>query len=106
MYSVRTAVAIICVVLLAAPISRSTDAGATLDDVIPRLMEAADVPGLTAALIEDGKIVWTGAFGVRSAETGEPVDDETMFEAASMTKPVCAYVALRLVERGVGAPRA
>ena len=71
-----------------------------LGDEIPRLMEAAIVPGLTVAVIRDGEIVWARGFGVRNVETGEPVDEETIFEAASMTKPVTAYVAMRLVERG------
>lgn len=71
-----------------------------LDSEVPRLMEAGGVPGLTMAVIEEGRIAWTGAFGVRSTETGEPVDELTMFEAASMTKPVVAYVAARLMDRG------
>jgi len=72
----------------------------TLEEALPRLMELAVVPGLSAALIEGGAVVWSGAFGVKSTDTGEPVDAETMFEAASMTKPVCAYVAMRMVDRG------
>jgi CubicO group peptidase (beta-lactamase class C family) len=67
---------------------------------IPRLMEAAGVPGLSIAVIRDGKVFWTKAFGVKSRKTGEPVDEDTMFEAASLTKTVTAYAALRLVERG------
>jgi CubicO group peptidase (beta-lactamase class C family) len=52
------------------------------------------------AVIEDGRLVWSGAFGIRSTETGEPVDTETLFEAASMTKPVTATIALRFVDQG------
>jgi CubicO group peptidase (beta-lactamase class C family) len=71
-----------------------------LEREIPKLMEAADVPGLSIAVIRDGQIFWTRAFGVQSRETNVPVDDNTMFEAASLTKTITAYVALRLVERG------
>ncbi|HSR43568.1 MAG TPA: serine hydrolase domain-containing protein, partial [Longimicrobiales bacterium] len=58
-------------------------------------------PGISAALVEDGRVTWTGAFGARSAATGEPVTDGTVFQAASLSKPVFAYVVLRLAERGV-----
>lgn len=75
----------------------------TLDTIlereIPRLMEAANVPGISMAVVQEGRISWEKAFGVRSRETGEPVDDNTMFEAASLTKTVTAYAAMRLVER-------
>jgi len=72
----------------------------TLQAEIPRLMEAAEVPGLSIAVVRDGEIYWTGAFGVRSAETGEPIDEDTIFEAASLTKTITAAAALKLVEAG------
>jgi len=72
----------------------------TLEREIPRLMEAANVPGLSMAVIQDGQIFWKKAFGVKRMDTNEPVDENTMFEAASLTKTVTAYAALRLVERG------
>lgn len=71
-----------------------------LEREIPRLMEAANVPGLSMAVVQDGQIFWKKAFGVRSRETNDPVDENTMFEAASLTKTVTAYAAMRLVERG------
>jgi len=70
-----------------------------LEREIPRLMEAANVPGLSMAVVQDGQIFWKKAFGLRSRETNEPVDENTMFEAASLTKTVTAYAAMRLVER-------
>src|SRR4030095_1153264 len=50
--------------------------------------------------IRDGKIIWNHAFGVKNASTREPVDDNTVFEAASLSKPVMAYAALKLVDAG------
>lgn len=76
------------------------DLGNVLEKEIPRLMELAEVPGLSIAVIREGRILWSGAFGVRSTETGEPVDENTMFEAASLTKTITAACALKLVERG------
>jgi CubicO group peptidase (beta-lactamase class C family) len=64
---------------------------------IPDLMSKARIPGLSIAVIRDGKIVWTEAFGVKSVTTGGPCDKETIFEAASLTKPLFAYLALLYV---------
>ena len=53
------------------------------------------------AVMEDGKVVWTRSFGVLNSKTKEPVRDDTLFEAASMSKPVFAYTVLRLAEERV-----
>lgn len=67
---------------------------------IPKLMEAAGIPGMSMAVVRDGAIYWSGAFGVRNRDTNEPVDENTIFEAASLTKTITAAAALKLVERG------
>lgn len=67
---------------------------------VPQLMTAKHVPGLSMVLIRQNKIVWKGTFGVRVAGKPERVDDETIFEAASMSKPLFTYCALKLVEDG------
>jgi CubicO group peptidase (beta-lactamase class C family) len=72
----------------------------SLEKDIPNLIKAADVPGLSAALIRDGKLVWSKGFGVKNAETNEPVTNETVFEAASLSKVVFAYAVLKLVDEG------
>jgi CubicO group peptidase (beta-lactamase class C family) len=74
---------------------------ADLDARIPALMKQARVPGLSIAIVHDGRVVWHGAFGVKSTETGALVSTETLFEAASLTKPLFAYAVMRLVEEGV-----
>lgn len=73
---------------------------ASLEKDIPNLMKAADVPGTSAALIRDGKIVWSKSFGFSNAETKQLVTNETIFEAASLSKVVFAYGVLKLVETG------
>ncbi len=73
---------------------------ADLERLIPRLMSEGDVPGLSIALVRDGKIFWHRAFGMKNAETKEPADDRTVFEAASLGKPVLAYAALKLADQG------
>jgi CubicO group peptidase (beta-lactamase class C family) len=73
---------------------------AQLERSIPQLMKEGEVPGLAIALIRDSKILWQRGFGLKSVETREPVDDQTVFEAASLSKPVFAYAVLRMVDRG------
>ncbi len=71
-----------------------------LEKVIPELMKKAGVPGLSIAVIRDREILWSGAFGIKSTKTGEPVTEDTIFEAASLTKPFFAYLAMMMVEKG------
>ena len=71
-----------------------------LEKNLPALMKEADIPGLSIALIRDGKLVWNRGFGFKNSQTKEPVTEETVFEAASLTKPVVAYVVLKLVDAG------
>jgi CubicO group peptidase (beta-lactamase class C family) len=59
------------------------------------------IPGVSLALIKDGKVVYHKTYGVRNTMTGDKVDDKTLFEAASITKPVFAFAVQRLAERGV-----
>ncbi|MEG0040391.1 MAG: serine hydrolase domain-containing protein [Massilia sp.] len=67
----------------------------TLIDEMKRL----NVPGVSVAVIKDGKVAWTRGYGV--AWTGGPaVTPQTLFQAASLSKPVSAMAALRMVEQG------
>jgi CubicO group peptidase (beta-lactamase class C family) len=71
-----------------------------LNTLIPELMRMGDVPGLSIAVIRDARVVWSKDFGVANASTKQPVSDTTVFEAASLSKPVFAYAVMRLVEKG------
>lgn len=79
--------------------TRHPDTAALARD-IPDFMKVADVPGLSIAVIRDGRIFWTGAFGTVNDSAQTPLNAETVFEAASMSKPVFGYIVLRLVDRG------
>jgi CubicO group peptidase (beta-lactamase class C family) len=74
---------------------------AELEVLIPSLMDSGAVTGLSMALVKDSAIVWSRGFGVLSLETGEPVDESSVFEAASLSKPVFAYAVLQLVDQGL-----
>ena len=67
---------------------------------VPELMKEADVPGVALALIRDGKTYWLQGFGVRDVKSQRPLTDDTVFEAASLSKPVFAYAVLKLVDQG------
>ena len=67
---------------------------------VPALLDSAGIPGISIAVLDGGRTVWTGEFGVRNAVDRRPVGPETVFEAASLSKPVFAYGLLRLVDRG------
>ena len=68
--------------------------------VVQQLMKQFNVPGVSIAVIKDFKIVATYAYGVADVETGAPVTTETMFQAASISKPVAAMVSLKAVQDG------
>ena len=67
---------------------------------LPRLLELASVPGLAMALISDGR-VWARGFGRAIEDPAQSVSTDTVFEAASLGKPVFAYAVLRLVDAGL-----
>ena len=71
-----------------------------LKKLAPQYLKKAYVPGMSMAVIKNGEIFWTGSFGVKSSKTGEAVTDDTIFEAASLSKPVVAYAVLKLVDAG------
>ena len=90
------------VAVLAVPANPGSDRkdDASMDRLVPRLMKEGDVPGVSLAVIRDGRVAWHGAFGVKDSATGAPIRDDTIFEAASLSKPVFAYLVLKLVDAG------
>ena len=67
---------------------------------ISERMEFYDVPGVSIAVIDDGEIAWAHGFGTLEDENDIPVSDTTLFQAASISKPITATGALRLVQEG------
>ena len=63
-------------------------------------MQALRVPGVSIAVIDDGKIEWAKGYGVVEAGKDTPVTADTLFQAASISKPVSALAALKLVDKG------
>ena len=67
---------------------------------LPRLLELAEVPGLALGGVHEGK-VWTRGFGRASLSPLSEVSAQTVFEAVSLGKPLCAYAALQMVDAGL-----
>jgi CubicO group peptidase (beta-lactamase class C family) len=68
--------------------------------VVQSLLKQFNVPGVSIAVIKDFKVVAAYAYGVADVETGAPVTAETMFQAASISKPVAAMASLKAVQDG------
>ncbi len=67
---------------------------------LQQLMGRFNVPGVSIAVIKDYKIHWTKTYGRADVTTDTPVTPETMFQAASISKPVTAVAVMRAVEAG------
>lgn len=66
---------------------------------VRHVMAATGAEGLAVAWIEDGAVVYTGAFGKRNAK-GEPLEAKTIMYGASLTKAAFAYMVMQLVDDG------
>jgi len=64
-------------------------------------MEHHRVPAVSIAVINDGELEWARAYGLADVEEGRPATTRTLFQAASISKPVAALAALKLVEDGL-----
>lgn len=73
----------------------------SFEQQIKAAMDAAEVPGLSIAIINKQEIVYQGAFGVTNIDTEQAVGHETIFEAASLSKPIFAYFVMKMAEKGI-----
>ena len=67
---------------------------------LKELMERFRVAGVSVAVIKDGRIHWAKGYGVADVATGRLVDTGTVFQAASISKPVFAMMVARLAQEG------
>lgn len=63
-------------------------------------MDHYHVPGVSIAVVKDGKLLWAKGYGIANTETGDSVTTETIFQAGSISKPIAALGALKLVQEG------
>ena len=73
----------------------------TLNKYIEISMDSLGLPGLSIAIVNNDEIVYHNTFGVKNNKTKEPVTNETIFEGASLSKPLFAYFLMKMVEKGL-----
>lgn len=66
-----------------------------------QIVSDAKITGLSVAVINDNRIVYQNSFGVKDKRTNEKNDRDTVFYAASFTKPLFSYLFLKLVEKKI-----
>jgi CubicO group peptidase (beta-lactamase class C family) len=67
---------------------------------IDRLRQLLEIPGLSAAIVEKGQIVWSRAYGIREKLRKLPATTDTIFPIASLTKTFTAVLVMQMVEQG------
>ena len=68
---------------------------------LPDRMHYYGVPGVSIAVINDGRLDWARGYGVCDQTTLAPITPDTRFPVASLTKPIVALAILRLVQQGI-----
>jgi len=97
---------IVLLIGLRSTVTVSEDASAEeftdhLDERIPDLMRTYNIPGVSIAIVQEGEIIWTNAYGYADLEEGRPMTVDTVCRAESISKPVTAWGVMRLVEEGL-----
>jgi CubicO group peptidase (beta-lactamase class C family) len=83
------------------PAGRVDAAIGKLDGLADELMKRSGIPGMAVAVVHDGKVVYAKGFGVKDVRTGVKVGADTVFQLASLSKPVGATVVAREVTHNV-----
>ena len=81
-------------------VSGNTIAFEQLEERISVLMDSLNMPGISIAIINDNQIVYHNKLGVTNSDTAQEVSSQSIFEAASLSKPVFAYFMMRMVQEG------
>ncbi len=74
---------------------------AEIDEMVTRLMRAAEVTGVGIAIFNDGKVAYLKTYGVRDKEKNLPLTENSVMSAASFSKVAFAYMVMQLVDGGV-----
>lgn len=78
-----------------------TAAIAQLDTLIPEYLQQSGVPGAAVAVVHGDQLLYAKGFGVRDVDTGAPVTAETVFQLASVSKPIGASVIAGAIGRDI-----
>jgi CubicO group peptidase (beta-lactamase class C family) len=78
-------------------LSKNSDSLYSLKDA----MNLHDLKGVSVAVFENYKVIWTGTWGIKDVDSGEPIDVNTAFSTASISKPITATLFAILEEKGL-----
>ncbi len=84
----------------AGPQGSDGDLSQQLARLVPRLMQQTHTPGVAVAVIDDGHVQLVKCFGVRNLWDPKPIQAGTLFDAASLGKPLEAYLTFQWVTNG------
>lgn len=79
----------------------TSDEAQTEDEFMRRILVEAAIPGMAIARIEGGQVTLLRGYGFADVEAGTQVTEETLFNIASISKPIMGLVLLQLVDRGL-----
>jgi CubicO group peptidase (beta-lactamase class C family) len=86
-----------------APVDPGAPLKAFADHVDARVdaaMRRHQVPGVAVALVRDGQVAWTRAYGLADVANAEPMTVDALFHTGSISKPVTAWGVQRLAQQG------
>ena len=82
----------------ASAVAAKKDGRSEIDAHAAEWLKESDVPSVAVAFIKDGKVAWTAVYGEQSP--GVPATGKTLYNMASLTKPITAETVLRLASAG------
>jgi CubicO group peptidase (beta-lactamase class C family) len=85
----------------ASAIGASTDGAAGLEADLENVRKALGIPGMAAAVVHDGEMIWAAGFGLADVENQIEATPNTPFGLASVTKPIAAALIMQLAEEGL-----
>src|SRR5690242_456591 len=78
----------------------SSEKQAKIETAISKFMAESKSPGMSVAVVQDEKFVWSAGFGMADLENSVPATSQTLYRIASISKPITATAAMALWEQG------
>lgn len=100
-YRYQISVSIILLGVSICSISQAQSSPRQLSSALSSMMDSTNTPGMSVALIEEGKVTLSIGIGRKDKTKNEPVSSKTIFRGASLGKPLFAYAVLQLSQEGL-----
>src|SRR5215213_8931281 len=91
---------LLCITVTSAAPSFAPQGAAALSTFLKGVTDRGDVPGVVVSVVNKDGILYHDAFGVSSTLSKRPMTKDTIFNMASMTKPITSVAIMMLVEEG------